>query len=104
LTDGEGCFLISEKKPASFSFQFMIYMHKDDAPMLKYICKRLKAPEAAAAADGGCCAVGSVYVYDHFAIYHVTSKKDMQKIYAGDACAPTFSIYIYVYIYNENYI
>lgn len=43
-------------------------MHKDDAPMLKYICKRLK--------------VGSVYVYDRFAVYYVTSKKDMQKIFA----------------------
>ena len=42
----------------------MINMPKDDAPMLKYICKRLK--------------VGHVYVYDHFASYSVTSKNDLQ--------------------------
>lgn len=56
LTDGEGCFLISENK-SGFTFKFMIYMHKDDAPMLKYVCTRL--------------GVGKVYVYDHFAYYAV---------------------------------
>lgn len=41
MSDGEGCFIISKIKSA-FSFKFVIYMHKDDAPMLKYVCERLK--------------------------------------------------------------
>jgi hypothetical protein len=42
-------------------------MHKDDASMLKYVCKRLK--------------IGHVYVYDQFASFYVSSKEDLQKIY-----------------------
>ncbi|SRR5258705_7719858 len=46
----------------------MINMHKDDAPMLKFISERLR--------------VGKVYVYGHFAIYIVTSQNDLSKIFA----------------------
>lgn len=42
-------------------------MHKDDGPMLKYICERLK--------------VGYVNERDHFASYSVTSKDDLLKIF-----------------------
>jgi len=59
-----GCFII-DKRTSSFSFQFKIFMHKDDAPMLKYICERLK--------------VGNVNIGDHFVCYTVSSRNDLLK-------------------------
>jgi len=41
LVDGEGCFLIGTNGN-HFTFLFKIYLHKDDAPMLMAVCKRLK--------------------------------------------------------------
>ena len=68
LTDGEGCFMIKSVRPGKlFSFRFVIYMHKDDFPMLEAISKRLK--------------IGCLHKGDHFASYYVTSKNDLRKIF-----------------------
>jgi hypothetical protein len=67
LTDGEGCFLIKPVRYVNFSFMFVIYMHKDDFPMLEAISKRLK--------------IGSIHKGDRFARYCVTSKNDLRKIF-----------------------
>jgi hypothetical protein len=65
LVDGEGSFSIIPIKK-HFSFRFSIYMHKDDAPMLKVIALRLK--------------VGRVNVGNHFVSFYVTSKDDIVSI------------------------
>lgn len=64
LVDGEGSFIIntvrSKTGTTSFGFRFHLFLHKDDAPMLRYIAQRLN--------------VGLVYVYDYFVSYIVTGK------------------------------
>jgi LAGLIDADG endonuclease len=44
FTDGEGCFLILDKKngPFSFRFVFKIKLHKADRPLLEYLSTRIK--------------------------------------------------------------
>jgi len=67
LTDGEGCFIITQDKN-KFKFIFDIYLHKDDAPMLNYIALRLQ--------------VGSVNTWDHFACLRVSNQNDLRKIFS----------------------
>jgi len=60
--------MIKSVRPGKlFSFRFVIYMHKDDFPMLEAISKRLK--------------IGCLHKGDHFASYYVTSKNDLRKIF-----------------------
>ena len=66
LVDGEGCFIIQSRNNNYFLFKFVVYMHRDDAPMLKYIANRL--------------GVGNVNVREDFADFSVTSKKDLLTI------------------------
>ena len=62
LVDGEGCFIILVHKPGySFSFKFLIYLHKDDAPTLEIIQRKLK--------------LGKVVIYNHFASYSIIGKE-----------------------------
>lgn len=66
LVDGEGCFIIQPKNDSYFFFKFEIFMHKDEAPMLKYIAKKL--------------AIGNVYIGEEFSKFSVASQKDILTI------------------------
>jgi len=59
--------MIKPVRSGNFSFIFVIYMHKDDFPMLEAISKRFK--------------IGCLHKGDHFASYRVTSKNDLRKIF-----------------------
>ena len=70
FTDGEGSFTINIKSLngnySSIRFVFQIFLHKDDAPLLNIIQKKLN--------------IGKVYIFEHFTSFTVTSQKEIPEI------------------------
>ena len=75
FTDGEGCFMLSinnykNKKGVvsskGITFKYTIYLHKDDAPMLKQIKDRL--------------GLGTVRIFERFVSFEVSKQKEIEKI------------------------
>jgi len=75
FTDGKGCFLISMTKFKNskgintfknITFKYIIFLLKDDAPMLNLIKSKLN--------------LGNIRVYERFVNFEVSKKKDIEKI------------------------
>jgi hypothetical protein len=67
FTDGEGSFQITLiEKWKTPNFRYMIYLHKDDAPLLNYIKNRLN--------------LGNVYVYDHFGSFIISKTNELLQL------------------------
>lgn len=75
FTDSKGCFLISMTKFKNnkgintfknISFKYIIFLLKDDAPMLNIIKSKLN--------------LGNIRVYERFVNFEVSKKKDIEKI------------------------
>lgn len=74
FTDGEGSFIISINKyensegkiSNSVSFKYVLFLHKDDAPMLNELRDRLS--------------IGTVKIYDRFVNFQVSKSSEIEKI------------------------
>lgn len=75
FTDGEGCFMLNINNyknkegvvtSKGITLKYTIFLHKDDAPMLKQIKNRL--------------GLGTVRIYERFVSFEVTKQKEIEKI------------------------
>lgn len=89
FTDGEGCFEIVHQN-SKFYFRFTLYLHKDDSPMLNYICNKLK--------------VGKVFEREHFSTYYVISSEVLKIIEIFDKYPLNTSKHLNYLAFKEAYL